>query len=98
MASRKYIEMRRRIAGEKGRKGVAARRRKMLEDAENTYALARVIVIKRADGAVAATWRVFATRDPLAPLAVDFGGDVHRYLSPRRLSALLARKMLGVVA
>ena len=97
MASRKYIELRRKIASEKGKKGVAARRRKMMDDASSVYQLVRVIEIKRADGSMAATWRVFATRDPGAPLAVDFGGGLHRYISPRRLAALIARKMFEVV-
>ena len=97
MASRKYIERRRKIASEKGKKGVAARRRRMMQDAENVYQLVRVIEIKRADGSVAAVWRVFATGNPLAPLAIDFGGELHRYVSIRRLSPLIARKMFEVV-
>jgi hypothetical protein len=96
MPSRKYIERRRKIASEKGKKGVAARRRKMMEEADRVYQLVRVIEMKRADGSVAATWRVFATRDPSAPLAVDFGGELHRYISPRRLAPLIARKMFEV--
>jgi hypothetical protein len=74
---------------------VQAERR--MDDSRNVYQLARVIEIKRADGSVAATWRVFATGNPLAPLAVDFGGELHRYMSVRRLSPLIARKMFEVV-
>lgn len=96
MASRKYIERRRKIASMKGKLGVLVRRKKMLENAERVYALVRVIEIKRADGSLAATWRVFATQDPHAPLAVDFGNELHRYISARRLAPLIARKMFEV--
>lgn len=96
MASRKYIERRRKIASEKGRKGVEARLRKMMADASSVYQLVRVIEIKRADGSVSAMWRVFATMESGVPLAVDFGGELHRYISPRRLAALIARKMFEV--
>lgn len=96
MASRKYIERRIKIASMKGRLGVLARRKKMLERADQVYALVRVIEIKRADGSVAAVWKVFATRDSSAPLAVDFGNELHRYMSARRLAPLIARKMFEV--
>jgi hypothetical protein len=97
MASRKYIERRRKIASLKGKLGVLARQRKMLEHTESVYALVRVIEIRRADGSLAATWRVFATRDPAAPLCVDFGNELHRYMSVRRLAPLIARKMFESV-
>ena len=83
------------VAGRKSQRVQAAKR---MEDADKVYQLARVIEIKRADGSLAATWRVFATRDPHAPLAVDFGVELHRYISPRRLAPLIARKMFEVVA
>ena len=96
MVSRRYIERRRKISSEKGKKGVAARRRKMLDNVESVYRLVRVIEIKRADGSLAATWRVYATHDPTAPLSVDFNGELHRYSSLRRLSPLIARKLFAV--
>lgn len=79
-----------------GRRSQVVQSEKRLARAENGYELVRTVEIKRKDGSVAATWRVFATRDPRAPLAVDFGGELHRYLSIRRLSPLLARKMMEV--
>ena len=97
MASRKYIERRRKIASEKGKLGVLARRKKMLENADQVYSLVRMIEMRRADGSLAATWRVFATHDPTAPLCVDFGNELHRYMSLRRLAPLIARKMFEVV-
>jgi len=97
MASRKYMQRRREIASLKGRKGVEARRRKMMECVEKVYSLVRVIEFRRADGSVAAVWRVFSTHDLQAPLAVDFNGELHRYMSLRRLAPLIARKMFEVV-
>ena len=97
MASRKYIEERRRKARARGLKGVEARRRKMLEERDRVWELVRVIEMRRADGSVSGTWRVFATGDPDAPLSVDFGNELHRYMSPRRLAPLIAKKMFAVV-
>ena len=97
MASRTYMRKRKAIASMKGRLGVIGRQRKMLEDASKVYSLVRTIEFRMADGSVAATWRVFATHDPHAPLAVDFGTDIRRYISLRRLSPLIARKMFDVV-
>ena len=97
MASRTYIERRRKIASMKGRLGVVGRHKKMLENSKNVYALVRVIEFRKADGSVAATWKVFATHNPCAPLAVDFGNEIHRYMSIRRLSPLIARKMFEVI-
>lgn len=87
------ISMRRAVAGRKSQAVQAAKR---MEDCRHVYQLARTIEIKRADGSVAANWRVFATGNPIAPLSVDFGGELHRYVSPRRLAPLIARKMFDV--
>lgn len=82
-------------AGRKSQRVQAARR---MEARQNVWELVRVIDIRRADGSVAATWRVFATHDPAAPLSVDFGDELHRYMSPRRLAPLIARKMFAATA
>ena len=80
-------------AGKKSQRVQAAKRMAKAD----VWALARVIEIKRPDGSVAATWRVFATGETGAPLSVDFGNELHRYMSARRLGSLIAKKMFGVV-
>jgi hypothetical protein len=81
-------------AGKKSQRVQAAKR---MEDRDRVWQLVRLIEIRRADGSVSATWRVFATGEPGAPVAVDFGNEMHRYMSARRLGSLIAKKMFGVV-
>lgn len=81
-----------------GRRSQEIQAAKRLAEAGDVYELARTIEIKRKDGSVASTWRVFATNDPAWPLAVDFDGKLHRYMSIRRLSPLIARKMFEVAS
>lgn len=79
-----------------GRRSQEVQAAKRMSEASDSYNLVRTIEIKQADGSLAATWRVYATHSPMAPLAVDFNGKVHRYLSIRRLSPLIARKLFEV--
>ena len=80
-----------------GRKSQLAQKVRREREAREVYELARIIEVKRPDGSVAATWRVYATGEPNLPLCVDFGNELHRYMSVRRLAPLLARKMFGCI-
>ena len=80
-----------------GRRSQEVQARKRMAERDNVWELVRVIEVKRADGSLAATWRVFATGDPGWPLSVDFDGRLHRFMSMRRLGPLIARKMFEVV-
>lgn len=60
----------------------------------NHYVLKRVMKIESDDGVLLTTWKVYETGDPAAPLAVDFGGKVHRYMRPKKLNALIGIKFL----
>lgn len=81
------------VAGKRSQEVQASRR---LERAQTSYELARIIEIKLPDGSIAATWKVYATNCPVAPLSVDFDGKIHRFMSLRRLSPLISRKLFSV--
>lgn len=64
----------------------------MLERCEKHYTLERIHEIKDRNGVLLTTWKIYATGDPSAPLAIDFGGKAHRYMSGARLNAMLKRQ------
>jgi hypothetical protein len=77
-------------AGKRSQEVQAAKR---MAHASTVWSLVRTLEIKRADGSLASTWRVFSTGEPEWPLSVEFDGKIHRFMSIRRLSPLIARKM-----
>jgi hypothetical protein len=81
-----------------GRASQLVQARRRMERAETVWSLVREIHVKRGDGSVVSVWKVYATSELDYPLAVEFGGEIHRYMSACRLGPLIARKMLEVAA
>jgi hypothetical protein len=92
----KKIERIKKIRSESGKRGNAAKSRKRMELAEREWKHVRTLETRMPDGSLVASWKIFATGDPRAPLGVDFGSGPQRLMAGSRLNALIGRKMFGV--
>lgn len=93
---RKKKERISKIRSDAGRRGNVAKSRKRMEFAEREWKHVRTIEVLMPDGTLAASWKVFATKDMSAPLGVDFGNGVQCLMAGSRLNALIGKKMFCV--